>query len=106
MVPVTLKLPAELKERVAASVVGTGKSIRSSMVDAIAKQTILTECPKAFITHAKTSNEDMARTGKGPPRGSTYETRHSESCLAGACFTTGSGIGGVFIEIVTVAPER
>ena len=65
MVPTTLKLPAELKERVATLVEGSGKSAHAFMIDAITQQTILAERRKAFITDAKTAKEDMNRTGKG-----------------------------------------
>ena len=67
MVPTTLKLPDELKKRVAALVHGTGKSAHAFMVDAIEQQTILAERRKAFVADAKTAKEDMNRTGKGYP---------------------------------------
>ena len=67
MVPTTLKLPDDLKNRVAALVEGTGRSVHAFMVDAIAQQTILAERRKAFVTDAKTAQEDMNRTGKGYP---------------------------------------
>ncbi len=67
MVPTTLKLPAELKKRVAALVEGTGKSAHAFMVDAITQQVNLAERRKAFIADAKTAEEDMHRTGKGYP---------------------------------------
>ncbi|MDJ0893459.1 MAG: hypothetical protein QNK18_19980 [Gammaproteobacteria bacterium] len=67
MVPTTLKLPDELKKRVAALVQGTEKSAHAFMVDAIEQQTTLAERRKAFFTDAKMAQEDMNRTGKGYP---------------------------------------
>ena len=67
MVPTTLKLPDELKKRVAALVKGTGKSAHAFMVDAIEQQTSLAERRNAFVTDAKRAQEEMNRAGKGYP---------------------------------------
>ena len=67
MVPTTLKLPDELKKRVAALVKGTGKSAHAFMVDAIEQQIILAERRNAFLADAKTAQEDMNRSGEGYP---------------------------------------
>ncbi len=67
MIPTTLKLPAELKKRVAALVEGTGRSAHAFMVDAITQQVNLAERRKAFIADAKTAEEDMNRSGNGYP---------------------------------------
>lgn len=60
----TLKLPAELKERIASIVDGTGKSPHAFMVEAIEQQTKLAEQRKAFVAEALAAREDFSRTGK------------------------------------------
>lgn len=60
----TLKLPPELKERIASIVDGTGKSPHAFMVEAIEQQTKLAEQRKAFVAEALAAREDFRRTGK------------------------------------------
>jgi predicted transcriptional regulator len=60
----TLKLPAELKERVASVVEGTGKSPHAFMVEAIEEQTRLAEQRKQFVARALVAREDFRRSGK------------------------------------------
>jgi predicted transcriptional regulator len=55
----TLKLPDELKERVADVVDGTGKSAHAFMVEAIEQQT------RSFVADALKAREHALRTGKG-----------------------------------------
>lgn len=62
---VTLKLPPELKDRVAAVVKGTSKSAHAFMVEAIEQQTALAEKRKAFIAEAVAARQEFERTGKG-----------------------------------------
>lgn len=65
MNPTTLKLPAELKKRIAALIEGTGQSMHAFMVEAIAQQTLSAERRKTFIADAIEAKEDMERTGVG-----------------------------------------
>jgi predicted transcriptional regulator len=60
----TLKLPDELKERVADVVDGTGKSPHAFMVEAIEQQTRLAEQRKSFVADALKAREHAMRTGK------------------------------------------
>jgi predicted transcriptional regulator len=60
----TLKLPPELKERIASIVDGTGKSPHAFMVEAIEQQTKLAEQRKAFVADALAAREDFRRIGK------------------------------------------
>lgn len=60
----TLKLPPELKSRVASVVEGTGKSPHAFMVEAIEQQTTLAERRKAFIDSALKARRHALRTGK------------------------------------------
>jgi predicted transcriptional regulator len=61
---VTLKLPPELKDRVASVVKGTDKSPHAFMVDAIEQQTALAEKRKAFVASALAARRNFMRTGK------------------------------------------
>jgi predicted transcriptional regulator len=61
---VTLKLPPELKDRVASVVKGTEKSAHAFMVEAIEQQTALAEKRKAFVAAALKAREHAMRTGK------------------------------------------
>lgn len=60
----TLKLPDELKERVASVVDGTGKSPHAFMVEAIEEQTRLAEQRKGFVAAALSGREQAMRSGK------------------------------------------
>ena len=61
----TLKLPEELKERIADVVDGTGKSAHAFMVEAIEEQTRRAEQRKQFVHEALAADREFARTGKG-----------------------------------------
>lgn len=61
---VTLKLPPELKERVASVVKGTDKTPHAFMVEAIEQQTSLAEKRKAFVAEANARYRNFMRTGK------------------------------------------
>lgn len=63
----SLKLPSELKERIAALVKGTDKSMHAFRVEAIAQQTLLAERRRAFVNEATAAQEEMLRTGAGYP---------------------------------------
>lgn len=61
----TLKLPPELKARVARVAKGAGKTPHAFMVDAIAQQTDLAEKRRRFLADAMTAGEEFERTGLG-----------------------------------------
>jgi Mg-chelatase subunit ChlI len=61
----TLKLPPQLKDRVASVIEGTGKSAHAFMVQAIEEQTALAEKRKAFVATAVSARRDFRRTRKG-----------------------------------------
>jgi len=61
----TLKLPDELKERIADVVDGTGKSAHAFMVEAIEDQTRRAEQRKRFVSDALAADREFARSGKG-----------------------------------------
>lgn len=61
---VTLKLPPELKDRVASVVEGTDKSPHAFMVEAIEQQTSLAEKRKSFVASALAARRNFMRTGK------------------------------------------
>lgn len=64
MATTTLKLPPELKERIASVVDGTGKSPHAFMVEAIEQQTRLAEQRRSFIADALKAREHAMRTSK------------------------------------------
>jgi predicted DNA-binding protein len=61
----TLKLPPQLKDRVASVIEGTGKSAHAFMVEAIEEQTAVAERRKAFVAAAVSARRDFRRTRKG-----------------------------------------
>lgn len=65
MPPTTLKLPAELKERIRAVVAGTGQSVHAFMLEAIERETASAEKRKSFVADAITAREEFARSGSG-----------------------------------------
>ena len=60
----TLKLTAELKDRVKAVTEGTDKSPHAFMVEAIEQQTRLAEQRRQFIADALKARRQALRTGK------------------------------------------
>ena len=61
----TLKLPPDLKDRIAKLVEGTGQTSHAFMVDAIRAQTDRAERHRDFTEAALAAREEFARTGKG-----------------------------------------
>jgi predicted transcriptional regulator len=61
----TIKLPPELKDRIAAVVEGTGKSAHAFMVEAIEHQTLLAERRREFVAEALAAERQMLRSGRG-----------------------------------------
>ncbi|OGA08864.1 MAG: hypothetical protein A3D95_00995 [Betaproteobacteria bacterium RIFCSPHIGHO2_12_FULL_69_13] len=60
----TLKLPEELKERIAPLAQSAGKTPHAWMIDALEAQTALAELRKRFVEAALTSVAEYERTGK------------------------------------------
>ena len=65
MTTTTLKLPPELKRRVASLVRGTQQSAHAFMVEAISAQAQREELRRKFIDDALAADREMARTGRG-----------------------------------------
>ena len=61
----TLKLPADLKERISRVVEGTGQTAHAFMVDAIRAQTDRAERQRDFTAAALEARQEFARTGSG-----------------------------------------
>ena len=65
MATTTLKLPEELRTRVATVVEGTGQSAHAFMVEAIERQTQLAERRRGFVANALAAREEAYRSGLG-----------------------------------------
>jgi len=61
----SLKLPDNLKNRIADVVADTDKSAHAFMVEAIERQTALAEARKLFVADALAAEQAMLRSGKG-----------------------------------------
>jgi len=61
----TLKLPEDLKQRIAKVVEATGQTAHAFMIDAIRTQTERAERRREFIDAALDAREEFARTGVG-----------------------------------------
>jgi predicted transcriptional regulator len=61
----TIKLPDELKRRIAAAIEGTGTSAHAFMLEAIEQQTALAEKRKAFVAAALAARRRALKSGKG-----------------------------------------
>lgn len=59
----TLKLPGELKERIASAADAAGKSPHAFMVEALAAQTALAERRRAFVEAAHAAEQEVAQYG-------------------------------------------
>jgi len=59
----TLKLPQELKERIAAAAADAGKSPHAFMVEALAAQTALAERRRVFVAAAHGAAQEVAQYG-------------------------------------------
>ena len=60
----SLKLPEELKEKIASLAQGVAQTPHAYMVEAIAEKVARDEKRRAFIDDAKRSREQVARTGQ------------------------------------------
>jgi len=65
MPPTTIKLPDELKKRVAALVEGTHMSMHAFFLQAIEERASITERSRAFFAEAREARAEMLETGKG-----------------------------------------
>jgi predicted transcriptional regulator len=65
MAVTTIKLPNELKERIADVVKDSGKSVHAFMLDAIEQQTRLAELRKEFVADALAAESEALSTGMG-----------------------------------------
>lgn len=61
----TIKLSAELRQRVARLVRGTGKSMHAFMLEAIEQQTSLAERRKSFVAEALAARREANASGRG-----------------------------------------
>lgn len=61
----TLKLPPDLKKRIASIIRGTDKSAHAFMVEAIAQHADSAMRRKAFVAEALAAEREMGRTGLG-----------------------------------------
>jgi predicted transcriptional regulator len=67
MVPTTIKLPDELKERIGHLVEGSGQTMHAFLLEAIELRTAQAERRQRFVQAAVEAREEMSRTGKGFP---------------------------------------
>ena len=65
MPPTTLKLSAELKQRIEAVARDAGQSAHAFMIDAIERETRLAEQRREFVAAALEAREEFARNGAG-----------------------------------------
>jgi predicted transcriptional regulator len=65
MAVTTIKLPDELKERIADVVKDTGKSVHAFMLDAIEQQTRLAELRRQFVADALAAEAETISSGMG-----------------------------------------
>jgi len=63
MLTTTLKLPEQLKERIASAAADAGKSSHAFMIEAIAAQTELAERRSAFVGAAHEAAQEVAQYG-------------------------------------------
>src|SRR5207302_5644611 len=61
----TIKLPAELKERIASLIQGTGKSMHAFLLEAIEQQAQMAERRQRFVADALAARTESLRSGKG-----------------------------------------
>jgi predicted transcriptional regulator len=61
--PTTLRLPDELKKRIAEVVKGTGKSAYAFILEAIERETRIAEKRRAFVEEALESREEVYQSG-------------------------------------------
>ena len=67
MVPTTIKLSKELKERIRTLVEGSEQSMHAFLLEAIEQRTSEAERRREFVATAVAAREEMSRTGKAFP---------------------------------------
>jgi predicted transcriptional regulator len=67
VVPTTIRLSKELKERIARLVAGSEQSMHAFLLEAIEQRTSEAERRREFVEAAVEAREEMSRTGKGFP---------------------------------------
>ena len=67
VVPTTIKLSKDLKERIARLIEGSEQSMHAFLLDAIEQRTAEAERRREFVAAAVAAREEMSRTGKGFP---------------------------------------
>jgi len=72
VVPTTIKLPKELKDRIGTLIERTGQSMHAFLLDAIEQRTAEAERRRAFVAAATEAREEMSRTGKGFAAGEVH----------------------------------
>ena len=61
----TIKLPADLKERIATLIQGTGQSMHAFLLEAVERQARLAERRQRFVADALAARAESLRTGTG-----------------------------------------
>jgi predicted transcriptional regulator len=72
MPPTTLKLPADLKQRIAAVAAGAGTSPHAFMVAAIERETARAEQRRAFVAQALAARERTVASGRRYPAAAVH----------------------------------
>ena len=72
-VATTIKLPEELKERIAALLEGTGQTMHSFLVEAIEAQAQAAERRRSFVDSAIAARAATLASGKGYGAGEVHE---------------------------------
>ena len=65
MPPTTLKLPAELKQRIAGLIAGGGQSMHAFLLEAAEQHARQTEQRQRFVKSALEARQETLRSGKG-----------------------------------------
>jgi predicted transcriptional regulator len=72
VVPTTIKLPKQLKDRIGNLIERTGQSMHAFLLEAIEQRTAEAERRREFVAAAMEAREEMSRTGKGFPAGEVH----------------------------------
>jgi predicted transcriptional regulator len=81
MAVTSLKLPDDLKQRVARVVADSDQSAHAFMIQAIERQTAFAEARKRFVADALAAEKAMVRSGKGYAAGDVH--RYARDKAAG-----------------------
>jgi len=75
----SLKLPAELKQRIQSLVEGTGRTVHAFMVDAIEGAATREELRRRFGAEAEEAERETERTGKAYDAGEVFDYLESRA---------------------------